>query len=123
MKLQAEAFLQSLQASMENEGVLNESQLEISKRATRTLARDASVNAEQLARCRKATGDAFNAKEAMGTCDCVRGLYVNGAGGTQGPNKRLRQNVRQGLGRYGAGMLSSGHPKYSLGCYLEPGPA
>ena len=67
VKLQAEEFLQSLQASMDTGIVLSESQLEISQKATHTLARDAGVDAVQLARCRKAAGDAFNAKEAMWT--------------------------------------------------------
>jgi hypothetical protein len=67
VKLQADAFLQSLQASMENGVMLSESQLEFSQKATRTLARDAGVDATQLARYRKAAGDAFNAKEAMWT--------------------------------------------------------
>ena len=67
VKLQAEAFLLSLQASMENDVVIDESQLELSTRSTRRLARDAGVDAEQLARYRKAAGDKFNATEAMWT--------------------------------------------------------
>ena len=58
VKLQAEAFLQSL---------TSDSRQEISHRATRTVARDAGISAVQLARQRKEAADSFNAREAMWT--------------------------------------------------------
>ena len=103
VKLQAEEFLQSLQASMETRIMLSESQLEISQKSTRTLARDAGVDVVQLARCRNVAGDAFNAKEAMWTWTHER---------------LVAQQVSARQGTL-ACQAKPGNHSVILGCYLE----